>query len=583
MAMLRGSGGRMPPPHRPIHPNLSSSQSKECLYMFPDEYKPDETPRSNSEPGAGSTTPSYLSGEWHGSPNNNAAGSGNSDSSSGTSGNSYGAAGSSGNSYNAAGSSGAAPGSGYGTSDNTYGPSAGAYSSGNGGFGYGSNSYGSYHSGSGSTPPTPPHGGKVKKAKVKKGWTAPRLVALCLACALVGGGVSGGAFALVTSSQNQAAANTSTSTVLQSDRTPTTNVQTNQVRAGEEMSVSQIYNTYSGSVVSIQVSTDTAVGAGTGFVITEDGYIVTCYHVIDGANEIAVTFSDSTSYEAILVGGDADNDIAVLKIDATGLTPVVLGDSSQLQVGDTVTTIGNALGTLANTTTTGVVSALDRAIEMSDGSVINVLQTDCTVNSGNSGGPLFNAYGEVIGIVNAKYSSSGYSSSASIEGIGFAIPYADVQSKITDLMEYGYITGKPSLGITVSTVSALDAQRYNMVVGAYVNSVTAGSCAETAGLQAGDIITGVNGTEITTYEELVNAKNECSAGDQMTLDVWRDGETFSTTVTLDEEVPGTDTGSSSSDSSGSDGQSQDSQDYSNMTPEDFFNYFFGQGGGQGGW
>ena len=393
------------------------------------------------------------------------------------------------------------------------------------------------------TPPTPPHGGKVKKAKVKKGWTAPRLVALCLACALVGGGVSGGAFALVTSSQNQAAANTSTSTVLQSDRTPTTDVQTNQVSAGEEMSVSQIYNTYSGSVVSIQVSTDTAVGAGTGFVITEDGYIVTCYHVIDGANEIAVTFSDSTSYEATLVGGDADNDIAVLKIDATGLTPVVLGDSSQLQVGDTVTTIGNALGTLANTTTTGVVSALDRAIEMSDGSVINVLQTDCTVNSGNSGGPLFNAYGEVIGIVNAKYSSSGYSSSASIEGIGFAIPYADVQSKITDLMEYGYITGKPSLGITVSTVSALDAQRYNMVVGAYVNSVTAGSCAETAGLQAGDIITGVNGTEITTYEELVNAKNECSAGDQMTLDVWRDGETFSTTVTLDEEVPGTDTGS----------------------------------------
>ena len=169
MAMLRGSGGRMPPPHRPIHPNLSPSQSKECLYMFPDEYKPDETPRSNSEPGAGSTTPSYLSGEWHGSPNNNAAGSGNSDSSSGTSGNSYGAAGSSGtfgNSYNAAGSSGAAPGSGYGTSDNTYGPSAGAYSSGNGGFGYGSNSYGSYHGGAGSTPPTPPHGGKVKKANV---------------------------------------------------------------------------------------------------------------------------------------------------------------------------------------------------------------------------------------------------------------------------------------------------------------------------------------------------------------------------------------------------------------------------------
>ena len=175
-------------------------------------------------------------------------------------------------------------------------------------------------------------------------------------------------------------------------------------------------------MVSIEVSTENASGAGTGFVITDDGYIVTCYHVINGATDIAVTFSDSTSYPATLVGGDEDNDIAVLKIDATGLKPVVLGDSTQLQVGDTVTTIGNALGTLANTTTTGVVSALDRAIEMSDGSVINVLQTDCTVNSGNSGGPLFNAYGEVIGIVNAKYSSTGYSSNASIEGIGFAIP-----------------------------------------------------------------------------------------------------------------------------------------------------------------
>ena len=440
--------------------------------------------------------------------------------------------------------------------------------------------------------PTPPNGPKPKKPK--KGWTPSKLIALCLACAIVGGGVSGGAVALASRSQKASTAS-GTSTVLESDRTATTNAQTQKVQAGDAMSVADIYNTYSNSVVCIQVSTSNGTGAGTGFVITEDGYIVTCYHVIDGATDIAVTFPDSTSYAATLVGGDADNDVAVLKIDASGLTPVVLGDSAQLEVGDTVTAIGNALGTLANTTTTGVVSALDRAITMSDGSVINVLQTDCTINSGNSGGPLFNQYGEVIGIVNAKYSSSGYSSgTATIEGIGFAIPYADVSGKIADLMQYGYITGKPSLGITVSTVSALDAQRYNMVVGAYVNSVNSGSCAETAGLKQGDIITAVNGEEITNYEELVNAKNKMSAGDQMTLDVWRDGETTTLTVTLDEAKPDT-TGSTDNSQSGSSGQSDSNNQYDSngqsggngMSPYDFFDYFFGgngnSNGGQGSW
>jgi serine protease Do len=209
-----------------------------------------------------------------------------------------------------------------------------------------------------------------------------------------------------------------------------------------------------------------------------------------------------------------------------------------------------------------------------------VLQTDCTVNSGNSGGPLFNAYGEVIGVVNAKYSSSGSSSAATIEGIGFAIPYADVKDKITDLIAYGYITGKPSLGITVSTVTALEAQRFNMVVGAYVNSVTEGSCAEAGGLKQGDIITGVDGTEITTYEELVNAKNQHSAGDEMELEVWRSGEELTITVVLDEQVPEQETTTDDTDTTddsdttdsydpyGQDGQ--DSQDESGMSPEDFF-------------
>ena len=228
------------------------------------------------------------------------------------------------------------------------------------------------------------------------------------------------------------------------------------------------------------------------------------------------------------------------------------------------TTIGNALGTLANTLTTGVVSAKDRAISMSDGTAMKLLQTDCTVNSGNSGGPLFNQYGEVIGIINAKYSSgtSTFSSNeASIEGIGFAIPINDVQTILSDLMKHGYVTGKPYLGITVSTVSSVTAQQYsNMKVGAYVNSVKSGSCAEKAGLKVGDIITQVDGKDITTSAELIDAKNTHKAGDEMTLTVYRDKDFTTLKVTLDEQQPNSDEEQDSQqDQQGQSGQSQQGQ------------------------
>ena len=266
------------------------------------------------------------------------------------------------------------------------------------------------------------------------------------------------------------------------------------------------------------------------------------------------------------MGSDEDLDVAVLKVKNAGDTKfpyVVLGDSDQLTVGDSVTAIGNALGTLANTLTTGVVSALDRAISMSDGTAMSLLQTDCTVNSGNSGGPLFNQYGEVIGIVNAKYSSSntGFTSEATIEGIGFAIPINDVQDILSDLMKYGYVTGKPYLGITVSTVSSVTAQQYsNMVVGAYVNSVEKGSCAETAGLQTGDIVTQVDGKDITTSAELIDAKNTHKSGEEMTLTVYRDNDYTTLKVTLDEEQPDSnDTTSDGQQSEGNDRGSGDGQ------------------------
>lgn len=391
------------------------------------------------------------------------------------------------------------------------------------------------------------NGKAPKQKKTASGrFGAGSVVAIALAAALVGGGVGG-----VVGSGFSSSGGGSTSVAV-SDRTDSgsggTEVSTTKVKAGDTMTSSQIYSTYGKSVVSVNVKTSNGEGAGTGFFISDDGYILTCHHVIDGATAISIVTQDSTSYEAEVVGSDSDLDTAVLKVKNAGkkttFPAVVLGDSSSLTVGDSVTAIGNALGTLANTLTTGVVSAKDRAISMSDGTAMKLLQTDCTVNSGNSGGPLFNQYGEVIGIINAKYSSgtSTFSSNeASIEGIGFAIPINDVQTILSDLMKHGYVTGKPYLGISVSTVSSVTAQQYsNMKVGAYVNSVTSGSCAEKAGLQVGDIITQVDGKDITTSAELIDAKNTHKAGDEMTLTVYRDKDYTTLKVTLDEQKPNSD-------------------------------------------
>lgn len=404
--------------------------------------------------------------------------------------------------------------------------------------------------------PEAPTGGKRRRTKTPKPPKPPRekkpmgagaIVALALVCAILGGIVGGGAVYAVSGGT---IVNHNTSVAVSDRKEVSANLSAETVKAGDPMTSSQIYNTYSDSVVCITVEASGKTGAGTGFIISNDGYIMTCAHVVEGATAISVTLNNTTSYEAKLVGSDSQQDFAIIKIEPgeDPLVPVVLGDSGILTVGDNVTVIGNALGTLANTLTTGVVSALDRAITMSDGSVMRLMQTDCTINSGNSGGPMFNQYGEVIGIVNAKYSSSTYGSSgnASIEGIGFAIPINSVNDITGDLMKYGYVTGKPYLGISVSTVNAVTAQQYsNMVVGAYVNSVNQGSCAETAGLKVGDIITQVDGTDITTSAELIDAKNAHKAGEQMTMTVYRpvDGATSdeanyqTIVVTLDEETP----------------------------------------------
>ncbi len=277
-----------------------------------------------------------------------------------------------------------------------------------------------------------------------------------------------------------------------------------------------------------------AVGtsAGSGFILTENGYVVTNAHVVDGATKISVQTHDGQVFSATLVGSDTTNDVAVLKVDAEGLDPVVIGSSESLAVGDQVVAIGNPLGELTSTMTAGYVSAKNRDVT-TDGVTINMIQTDAAINSGNSGGPLFNMAGEVVGITTAKYSGSS-SSGATIEGIGFAIPIDDVIGMIDDLVNYGYVKGA-YLGVMVSDMDAATASYYGMPVGAYVQEVTAGYCAEEAGLKAKDIIVAVGEHKVTSLSTLTRALRNFKAGDTTTITVYRGGREIVLDITLDEK------------------------------------------------
>lgn len=285
---------------------------------------------------------------------------------------------------------------------------------------------------------------------------------------------------------------------------------------------------------------DAMTGTGTGVILSEDGYIVTNAHVIydseyglELAKKIKVLMANDDEHEATVVGYDTDCDIAVLKIEAEGLTPAEFGDSDNLQLGQSVIAIGNPLGfDLMNTVTAGIVSGLNRQIEISDKNM-TLLQTDAAINSGNSGGPLINLYGQVIGINSSKMSAS--FNETAIEGIGFAIPSNEVGTIVNELMSHGYVTGKPSLGISCVTVTEEVSSMYGMQLGIYVSEVTNGSAAETAGIQKGDIITAVNGETVETVEELNAAKNMHNAGDTITITLVRYGESMDVNVTLDED------------------------------------------------
>ena len=276
-----------------------------------------------------------------------------------------------------------------------------------------------------------------------------------------------------------------------------------------------------------------AASSGSGFILSEDGYIITNAHVVADASSIEVVLFNDDSFEAKLVGADTSYDIAVLKIEAKGLPAVTVGDSDTLKVGEDVVAIGNPLGELTFTMTNGILSAIDREINI-DGNPQNMLQTNAAINSGNSGGPLFDMDGNVIGVTTAKYSGSSMSGT-SIEGLGFAIPINEALKVAYDLAEYGYVKGQAYLGVTVKTLDSQTADYYSLPVGPRVESVTPGSCADKAGIQVGDIIIRFNGEDVESNSALIAALKRLQAGDTVNATLFRLGGEIEVTITLDEK------------------------------------------------
>lgn len=307
---------------------------------------------------------------------------------------------------------------------------------------------------------------------------------------------------------------------------------------GTSMSVQQIASVVSPSVVAItteQMSSSQTwfggyyvqSGAGSGVIISQDGYILTCAHVVSGATSVKVQLNGSDeSYDATVVGQDSTSDIAVLKIDATGLTPAVIGDSDALAVGEVAVAVGNPLGTLSNTVTDGIVSALNRQVTVQDNDM-TLIQTDASISPGNSGGGLFNANGELIGIVNAK------SSYSEAEGIGFAIPINTAMEIGRQLIENGSVA-RPSLGVKIMDVTdAQTAQQLGVsTMGVYIVEVTKGSGADAAGVQAGDRVLAVDDTAVSDSSALKNYLKDKGIGDTVNLQVERDGKVLTLAVTL---------------------------------------------------
>lgn len=395
------------------------------------------------------------------------------------------------------------------------------------------------------TPPEKP----VREPKPKKNGGAAKIIALCLVCALLGslGGaaIMGGAFSPKLNALTQRVEELEKEESVLTTA-PSTSTSSGATVASGALTPSSIYELACKQVVGISSEitytnffgmSSTSAVSGSGFILTADGYVLTNFHVIEtplkNGADINVMLHDGTKYTASVVGYEQENDVAVLKIEGENLPHVTIGDSDELMVGDEVYAVGNPLGELEFSMTTGHVSAKDRLISTeSNSEPINMFQFDAAVNSGNSGGPVFNANGEVVGVVTAKYSSSG------VEGLSFAIPINDAAKIANDLITKGYVTGKAYMGVSLRTdYNSMYANYYGWPVGAMVAEVNAGSCSEKAGIQTGDIITKVGDKDIESTNDLKSAVRCFSAGDTAELTLYRAGESLTLSITFDEAKP----------------------------------------------
>ena len=390
-----------------------------------------------------------------------------------------------------------------------------------------------------------PRAARQEKPKKKRMTLRIAVVALC--CALLGSLLGGGAVGLTMHRmyQKDAAAVDPVADAIETQQPtesvvqPTESRPARPVSTGELKTPAEIYEENVRAVVGIAnegtsynvfgQATESA-SSGTGFIVTSDGEILTNYHVVEDAQKLTVTLFDGREFPATVVGYEEESDVALLKIDATGLPTVTVGDSDALLIGDQVAAIGNPLGELTYSITVGFLSAKDRAVN-TDGTPINMMQIDAAINPGNSGGPLFDMNGNVIGITTAKYSGT-MGSGASIEGIGFAIPINDVLNIIDELRENGTVLNRAFIGITVCNVSS-EQKESGLPDGAYVMSVVSGSSGEKAGLQEGDVITALNGTTVKGSYALTQALKSYRGGDQGTLTVYRDGSTIDLQIVFD--------------------------------------------------
>lgn len=406
-----------------------------------------------------------------------------------------------------------------------------------------------YHPAQPFTPPVPPTAPEKKKSG--KGG----IIAAALICLILGLGIGGGAVWLVSRDNDvektdpPVEVEQSTMEVGSEDENTafhSTTIEVTTNATSTSMTPQSVYEHYVNAVVAIsnegtstnifgQVSA--TASSGSGMIISKDGYILTNNHVVEGAEKLTVTMTSGEEYEATIVGTDSDNDVALIKIEGEDFPTVSIGDSDSIEVGEQLCAIGNPLGELTNTLTVGYVSALDREIN-ENGIPINMFQTDCAINAGNSGGPIFDMNGNVVGVTTAKYSASASSSSASIEGIGFCIPINDAMDIVDDLLQYGYVRGRVSMGIMCQAISSTVTQYYNLPAGIYVSSVEEGSAAELAGMAQGDIICAIDGVSVTSVTDLKVKLKEYKPGETATLTVYRN-ETRATedmTITFDEMV-----------------------------------------------